>query len=517
MLAKIYSGTMLGLQGKPVEVEVDLAKKGFPSFKIVGLPDKAVNEARDRVRSALLNSNIDFPKYRLTVNLAPANLPKEGSAFDLPIAVGIMLASGQLPPTQELKKSIFVGELSLEGCLRKTAGILPLTLWAKSRGFKQIFLPAVNAKEASIVKGINILPLETLAQLVYHFQALKTISPHPPTEIKDLIEQPSSKIDFDSIKGQEQAKRALIIAAAGGHNVFMIGPPGSGKTLLARALPSILPRLTEDEALEVTQIYSISGNLPSRKSLITRRPFRSPHHTTSRIGLIGGGSKPQPGEISLAHRGVLFLDEFPEYARHVLESLRQPMEDGEVTISRAAASLTFPAKFMLVAAANPCPCGYLNSKQKKCSCLPAQINRYQKRISGPILDRIDIHLHVPEVASQKILPSKRKTTAPEGLTTKKARTLVQKARDVQFMRFKDYPHLTCNAEIGPKEIERFCQLEDSARQLLQQAYTRYHLTARGYHKVIKVARTIADLSQDKLISADAVSEALRYRRREWSI
>lgn len=390
MLAKIISGANIGLSAVLVDVEVDITEQGLPAFTIVGLPDKAVEESKERVRSAIKNSGADFPINRITVNLAPADFPKAGPAYDLPIALGILIASGQIAP--DISESLFFGELSLDGTLKHTNGILPMAYLTKKRGLKNIFIPKINEKESSVVSGINTYPMDSLLSLVRFFNGTVLIPPAKGISLRSLLVRSEAEFDFSEVVGQEQTKRALEIAAAGNHNIFLKGSPGSGKTMLARALPGILPTLTEDEALEVTKIYSITGNLPEGESLITKRPFRSPHHTTSRIGLIGGGGNPMPGEISLAHRGVLFLDEFPEFPRHVLESLRQPMEDGVVSISRAKGAVIYPANFLLVAASNPCPCGYFGDPKRPCTCLPGMINRYQKRISGPILDRIDIHI-----------------------------------------------------------------------------------------------------------------------------
>jgi magnesium chelatase family protein len=399
MLAKVLSGANVGLEAVPVVVEVDVAAVGLPSFTLVGLADQAVEEAKERVRVALRNSNIDFPQKRIIVNLAPADIHKEGPIFDLPIAIGIMFGSGQLEV--KLDDTLFVGELSLDGGLRQTAGVLPLTVLAKKLGLKRIIVPKENGIEASIVDGVEIYAFETLADVVLFLTGQRLFEKQPLIDINFENERPIEN-NFSNIKGQEQAKRALEIAAAGAHNVILKGPPGAGKTLLARSFPSILPALHLDEALEITQIYSISGNLNKDKPIINIRPFRSPHHTASYVGIIGGGNSIKPGEVSLAHRGVLFLDELPEFPRSVLEALRQPLEDKQVTISRAAGSLTFPAKFILLAAQNPCPCGYLTDPKKVCVCMPGQIQRYQKKISGPLLDRIDIHLEVPAVDMDKL-------------------------------------------------------------------------------------------------------------------
>jgi magnesium chelatase family protein len=511
MLAKVTSFAVIGLEGAPIDVEVDISR-GLTSFIIVGLPDTAVQESRERVRAAIKNSGCQFPNQRLTVNLAPADLRKEGPAYDLPIAVGILAASGQIWP--DLESSVFVGELSLDGGVRHTNGVLPMISEAPAQGFERAYVPAQDAPEAALVPGIEIVPVSNLAELVGHLQHLNPILPYAEDLDSDLLDQPRYGTDFRDVKGQEHVKRALEVAAAGSHCVLMGGPPGAGKTLMARALPSVLPKLTIEEALEITKIYSVSGLLPADKPLITERPFRSPHHTISHAGLVGGGHWPRPGEISLAHRGVLFLDELPEFSHRVLEVMRQPLEDKVVTISRASGTLTFPANFMLVAAMNPCACGYYGDPVKECTCSPSTITRYRKRISGPLLDRIDIHVEVPRVDYDKLTDDRLGEPSPD------IRARVEKARHIQQKRFAgrmggangNVP-LLCNADMGPAEVRQHCPLDDSGKSLLRAAMTQLGMSARAFHRILKLARTIADLEGAPDIQTHHLAEAIQYRPR----
>jgi magnesium chelatase family protein len=504
LLATVLTCAVIGLDGALVEVEVDSAF-GVPGMTIVGLPDAAVQESRERVRSAIRNSGARFPTGRVTVNLAPADIRKEGPAYDLPIALGILLASGQL--VADIGNARVIGELSLDGSLRHTTGILPMVGLAQEHGLARAFVSAVDAAEAALIEGVDIFPVECLADLVRHLTGEAPIAPFiEPAESVDETEQ-LSLVDFADIRGQEHVKRGLEVAAAGGHNLLMQGPPGSGKTLLARSVPGIMPHLTRDEALDVSRIYSVTGLLPADRPLLRQRPFRAPHHTISYAGLVGGGTWPRPGEITLTHRGVLFLDALPAFGQRVLEVLRQPLEDRVVTISRATGAITFPANFVLIGAMNPCPCGFAGDPVKPCSCSPQAITRYQKRISGPLLDRIDIHLEVPRIEYEKLADRR------QGEASAAVRGRVEQARMVQTRRFEG-SHIRLNSDMGPAEVRDFCRLDETGEQLMRAAMRQLQLSARAYHRVLKLARTIADLAGDAQIAPSHLAEALQYRPRE---
>jgi len=504
VLAKVYSCAVVGLDGVLVEVEVDVGS-GQPGMVLVGLPDAAVQESRERVRSAIRNSGGRVPFGKITVNLAPADIKKAGPTYDLPIALGILLSSGQL--LASVDDALVVGELSLDGNVRHTPGIISMMSMAAEKGLKRAFVPAIDAHEAALIDAVEVFPVRTISDLVNHLTGDDPIVPVVADPDRfDAIDD-ASLTDFSDIRGQEHVKRGLEVAAAGAHNLVMSGPPGSGKTLLARALPSILPPMSLEEALEVTRIYSVRGLLPPETPLVRERPFRSPHHTTSHAGLVGGGTWPRPGEISLAHRGVLFLDELPEFSLQTLEVLRQPLEDKKITLARAAGTLSFPASVTLIAAMNPCPCGFFGDPVRECRCAPSAVTRYQKRISGPLLDRIDIHLEVPRIDYEQL--ADRRASERSAVVRKR----VEAARAIQTQRFVGSAMVT-NADMGPKEVQKFARLDEAGEQLVRMAVRQLGLSARAYHRVLKLARTIADLAAVEHIRSEHVAEALQYRPRQ---
>jgi magnesium chelatase family protein len=502
MLARVLSSAVFGIDAYVVEVEVDIAG-GLPAFATVGLPEGAVKESKDRVKAAIKNSGYDFPSRRITVNLAPADMKKEGAAFDLPMAVGI-LAATDVVSKSKLDQYFILGELSLDGRVKPIKGTLPISVTARDVSVKGLLLPRENSREAAVVKGVEVLPIDTLSDCVEFLNGSLHIDP-VEVDLEEVFRtEVSYPVDFSDVKGQEHVKRCLEVAAAGGHNVIMIGPPGSGKTMLAQRIPTILPDMNFEESLETTKIHSVMGLIPANTSLVVIRPFRNPHHTISDAGLIGGGQIPKPGEVSLSHNGVLFLDELPEFRKNVLEVMRQPLEEEKVTISRAATSLTYPARFMLVAAMNPCPCGYYSDLTHECTCTLPQIHRYRSKISGPLMDRIDIHIEVPAVKYRDL------ASRDPGEPSREIKKRVDQARRIQLNRFKGMK-IYCNAQMTNRHIKKFCQIDDGSQRLLEMAIDKFGLSARAYTRILKVARTIADLEGAENIQASHLSEAIQYR------
>jgi len=508
MLAKIQSAALLGIDAYPVECEVDICP-GLPTFQTVGLPDAAVKESKDRVKSAVSNSGFDFPIQRITVNLAPADTKKEGPSFDLPIALGILAANGDLPEADH-DGWWAVGELSLDGRVRPIRGALSIALAAREAKVKGLLVPPENAKEAAVVREVNVIAVRNLRECWEFLRRMKPLSRTAVDVEREFLQHSTYRVDFSDVKSQEHAKRALEIAAAGGHNLLLVGPPGSGKTMLTKRLPTILPPLTLEEAIETTRIHSIAGTLSRRRALVATRSFRSPHHTISDAGLIGGGTVPKPGEVSLSHHGVLFLDELPEFNKNVLEVLRQPLEDGVVTIARVQSSLSFPAQFMLTAAMNPCPCGYYTDPTRTCTCTPQQIQKYIGKISGPLLDRIDLHIEVPA------LKWKEMSSEEPGETSFAIRERVCRAREIQQERYRE-DGLYCNAQMASKQLKAHCSLDEPSQALLKAAMERFGLSARAYDRILKVARTIADLDEEAEIRPNYIAEAIQYRNLDRNI
>jgi magnesium chelatase family protein len=505
MVITCLSSAVIGIDAELIHAEIDILASQLPSFTIVGLPDKSVQEAKERIVSAIKNSGFEWPRKKIVVNLAPADIPKIGTSFDLPIAIGILIASDQLECNE---RYMFLGELALDGSLRKINGVLPSAIKAKAEGLKGIFIPAKNAKEASVIKDLNVLGAASLVEVVEYLKSGKSLE-NNSIDIEEIEVEHEYEVAFDSIIGQENLKRAAIIAVAGGHNLLFIGSPGSGKTLISRSLPSICPEMTFEESLEVTKIYSVANLLNDNESFIKRRPFRSPHHTASTVSIIGGGKYPKPGEISLAHRGILFLDEFPEFSQSTLESLRQPIEDKKVFVSRISGSLAFPANFMLIAAMNPCKCGWAGDPDRECTCTPAVIDKYRKKISGPIMDRIDLQILVQKVKIEDLSKSKNS----DKMNLAKVRELVQKCRNIQLERYKEI-NIFSNAELPQRDLEKFCRLEEDARQLLVTAAAKFNLSARSFFRIIRVSRTIADLEESDTIVKRHIAESLQYRINE---